>query len=609
MIRSISLPPLLLFDCFVMKRNRIFHPQSTTIALFVLALIWGASASHADTKTQIPVSVHGPICVWHDDPLTKCSVVWIEHPQPRPKAWFAAQAGFGYGDEDDATLLDMRNKERVLCIRHSFKLKDHSKVDSLELDVLYDDGFVAFLNGHEVVRANVTGDINADEIKQLKVKSHEAEKSETFAIKDPKRGLRNGENILALVGLNTKLASTDFSLHPSLNGTTSNGKVAKLIKRNSIWQAWLGAPPSDDWMTSFPDLSENKSDFEDKDWTLEMRYCRKGSNDWQAATIERRPMPETTSTIATASIKGLQPGTEYQVELMGALAGETLLKRALTMKTAPQQRPELMRFVNGGDMFHTRELLDAMNRQAGKLDPMFALLGGDLAYANARDSGRWYQWFDSWYENAVTEQGRQIPMIAVIGNHETKGMGPDHARFYYSLFPLPQGRSNFAVDFGDYMSIVNLDSAHSQPVSNQTQWLDSTLQQRKDRPILFACYHRPTYGTLVKEDNTAVRTQWVPLFEDCKVDAVFEHDHHVFKRSLPIYQGNVDDRRGVLYMGDGAWGVRVRKIPEQHGENLPYIQSAHSRNHLIHVLIDETEIHYHATEADGSVFDKYSRKH
>ena len=320
-------------------------------------------------------------------------------------------------------------------------------------------------------------------------------------------------------------------------------------------------------------------------------------------------MPDTISTIATASLQGLEPATEYGIELTGSLAGAPVLNRELSMKTAPKERPDKMNFVNGGDMFHTRKLLDAMNRRAGKLDPMFALLGGDLAYANARDEERWYEWFDSWYENAVTDDGRQIPMIAVIGNHESRGVNPDQAKFYYSLFPLPEQRSNFVVDFGDYMSIVNLDSEHSQPVGNQTQWLDDTLKQRSKRPLLFACYHRPTYGTLTKEDNAAVRTQWVPLFEKYKVDTVFEHDHHVFKRSLPIYQGRVDNRQGVLYMGDGAWGVKVRKIPKEHGEKLPYIERAESRNHLIQVLIDGAEVHYHATEADGNVFDKYSRGH
>jgi len=594
--------------CFFFNHNQIVLSHTKTFVLFFLALICVAAVSQADNDAQAPIQLHGPICVWHDDPLTACSLVWIEHPKPLRQVWFAAKAGFGYSDGDDATVLDMRNKERAVCIRHAFELKDWSKVESLELSALYDDGFVAFLNGHEVVRANVKGELSDTKVENLKAKSHEAKKFETFVIEDPKRWLRGGENVLAIIGINTKLASTDFSLHPSLSCKTE-GKEVKLIKRNEMWQVWLGGIPEGDWMTSYHDLSKNEPAVaDDEDWQLDIRYRRKGNEDWQPATIARQPMPETTSIIAKTSLQGLEPATEYQIELTGSLAGEPVLKRALSMKTAPKKRPDKMDFVNGGDMFHNRELLDAMNRRAGKLEPMFALLGGDLAYANARDAGRWYQWFDSWYENAVTDDGRQIPMIAVIGNHETRGLSPDRAQYYYSLFPLPEGRSNFVVDFGDYMSIVILDSQHSQPVENQTQWLDDTLEQRKEIPLLFVCYHRPTYGTLVKEDSTPVRTQWVPLFEKYKVDTVFEHDHHVFKRSLPIYQGHADQQRGVLYMGDGAWGVRVRKIPEEHGEKLPYIERAESRNHLIHVLIDGEQVHYHAVEADGNVFDKYSRE-
>ena len=535
--------------------------------------------------------------------------MWIERPKNPQQAWFEAQAGFGYSDDDDATVLEMMGKHRAVYVRHAFRLSRSAKIDSLKLNVLYDDGFVAFLNGHEIVRANVEGDIEQTDLDKLDVKNHEAKKFETFAIKAPKKWLRNGENVLAIVGVNKSIDSTDLSLHPSLK-CIKDGKESVLIKRGKPWQVWLGGQPESDWMTTYPDVSKNKpAPVDSEEWEMEVRYCSKGSEDWKSAKIDRHPLADSVSTVGTASLQKLDPATEYRIELIGSISGERGFRRALSMKTAPSTRPDKMSFVNGGDMFHTRKLLDAMNRRAGQLEPMFALLGGDLAYANARDVGRWYQWFDSWYENAVTDDGRQIPMIAVIGNHETQGLGRDKAKFYYSLFPLPEGRSNFAVDFGDYMSIVNLDSQHSQPVANQTQWLNDTLKERETKPILFACYHRPTYGTLVKEDNAAVRTQWVPLFEKYKVDTVFEHDHHVFKRSLPIYQGGVDNRRGVLYLGDGAWGVRVREIPEEHGEKLPYIERAASRNHLIHVLIDGAEVHYHATDAKGNVFDKFQRKH
>ncbi len=530
-------------------------------------------------------------------------------PQAPSAELVRGKAGFGYSDNDDATVLEMQGKHRAVYVRRAFKVSNSAEIDALNLDVLYDDGFVAFLNGHEVARANVSGNVINANLKEIKVENHEAEKPETFSLENPSQWLRDGQNVLAIIGVNKSIDSTDLSLHPSLK-SMSKGEQSVLIKRGEKWQVWLGDSPEQDWMTSYPDVSKNKPAIEDsKDWKMEVRYCPQGSADWRAAKIDRHPMADSGSNVGTTFIQNLEAATEYEIELIGSQSGDKVVQRSLMMKTAPETRPEKMSFVNGGDMFHTRELLDAMNRRAGKLEPMFALLGGDLAYANARDAGRWYQWFDSWYENAVTDGGRQIPMIAVIGNHETSGLGRDRAKFYYSLFPLPEGRSNFVVDFGDYMSIVNLDSQHSQPVSNQTQWLEDTLSKRQSIPILFACYHRPTFGTFVKEDIAAVRTHWVPLFEKYKVDTVFEHDHHVFKRSSPIFQGRAESDRGVLYMGDGAWGVRVRPIPKNYGEKLPYIERAASKNHLIHVLIDGDKVHYHATEADGNVFDKYHREY
>ncbi len=45
---------------------------------------------------------------------------------------------------------------------------------------------------------------------------------------------------------------------------------------------------------------------------------------------------------------------------------------------------------------------------AAQLDPRFALLGGDLAYANALPTCYrvWDKWFDMWEENMVTRDVR-----------------------------------------------------------------------------------------------------------------------------------------------------------------------------------------------------------
>ena len=159
-------------------------------------------------------------------------------------------------------------------------------------------------------------------------------------------------------------------------------------------------------------------------------------------------------------------------------------------------------------MFHTREMLDAMNRRAGTESPLFALLGGDLAYANGVDGDRWLEWIESWNQCAIAPDGRLIPMIPVIGNHEVKGAAfrptnappRTEAPHFYSLFHGMTDGSRFAVDFGSYMTVIALDSGHTENVATQAQWLRETLEDRAGVSHKFVCYHRPAWGTGAKPD-------------------------------------------------------------------------------------------------------------
>jgi len=134
-------------------------------------------------------------------------------------AWEEGVAGFGYGDGDDATVLsDMRSVAGqpgylVLYIRKRFTLKSVGGIDRLFLRILYDDGFVAYLNGREVARAGVEAD---PALFTSEAKAHEALSFETFDITGALKYLRVGENVLCVQGHNASSDSPDFSLHPYL---------------------------------------------------------------------------------------------------------------------------------------------------------------------------------------------------------------------------------------------------------------------------------------------------------------------------------------------------------------------------------------------------------
>jgi len=66
--------------------------------------------------------------------------------------WLSGPGGIGYGDNDDSTII---SPVTSLYLRMNFILIDTSVISTAILNVDFDDGFVAYLNGHEVARANI----------------------------------------------------------------------------------------------------------------------------------------------------------------------------------------------------------------------------------------------------------------------------------------------------------------------------------------------------------------------------------------------------------------------------------------------------------------------
>ncbi|MEN9022678.1 MAG: metallophosphoesterase family protein, partial [Verrucomicrobiales bacterium] len=485
----------------------------------------------------------------------------------------------------------------------------------LVLKARHSDGFIAYLNGDEILRVNVDKG-SGDAVEG--VTANNASEEITFEI-DSKHVelLKEGENILAIEGHNSVIDSSDFTLDPSL--TQIVGQVERnLIEPEQPWQIYIGNEPSEGWKTAEVTteqpalLPENLTKFQ-------LRYGPRGSEPSTVATPTTHAFADSGRVIHRVILQDLNPDTPYVFDIREG--SQRLRDRKWFFRTAPDRLTDPVTFVTGGDMYYERKLLDEMNRRAGLERPLFALLGGDLAYANGKEVDRWYEWIDSWHDNAVTADDYLIPMIAVIGNHECiktqnlnevkeadrKDFDPRKvAKFYYSLFPLPQEVSNYVIDFGNYLSIACLDSYHTQTPKAQTEWLESTLKQRTNFPHLFACYHRPAYGTLIKDDMQEIRKEWVPLFEKYGVDVAFENDHHVYKRTMPIKHNQVDIS-GVTYMGDGAWGVGVRKVDWAKLRPLKYIARAEDLNHLIRVKLYQGRQQFEAIDGTGKYLDSFTR--
>lgn len=132
--------------------------------------------------------------------------------------WSSGFSGFGYGDDDDTTII-ADNTESVY-LRKKFTINNTSSISSLILDLDYDDAFVAYINGIEVARANIDGyppAYNSGTITDHEAKMYSGGNPERFMITDFNSILSEGENILTIQAHNISASSSDFTIIPFLS--------------------------------------------------------------------------------------------------------------------------------------------------------------------------------------------------------------------------------------------------------------------------------------------------------------------------------------------------------------------------------------------------------
>ena len=153
-------------------------------------------------------------------------------------AFAVGPAGIGYGDDDDATTVP--DGTTVVLARHTFTLNEPLGSQALILQMDYDDGFAAYLNGTRVAAAGCR-DEEEPNLDSLAKDSHDAGTAERFDLSKHSELLRPGKNVLAIAGLNISTGSSDLSLAPAL-GTLATASHANFRLKKSGDTLYLISP-------------------------------------------------------------------------------------------------------------------------------------------------------------------------------------------------------------------------------------------------------------------------------------------------------------------------------------------------------------------------------
>ena len=327
-------------------------------------------------------------------------------------------------------------------------------------------------------------------------------------------------------------------------------------------------------------------------------------------------------------LDNLSPKTDYYVEFLHN--GKVLGSANFATLPSDDMESNIVMAV-GGDSGGTEKAVSFI-RELANHKPDVILVGGDIVYDNG-DFSCYYCWdyYLSQFDELNKKLGKLIPLILAIGNHDIgqthfQFLGVDPYKNYFFLYfpqhtklnntirqiPLPEERlSYFYHRIGNSLH-VSLDSDYiAKHNEDQLTWLKATVN-KYPTAAKFANYHLPIFPACFfhpKDNGFDPRTYtWVPIFEENRFISVFENHIHLFKRTFPLKMTK-SGGPGVVYIGDGAWGVNPEGCYERDpNRNITGIfAELGNMNHIWIVNITKETVEYRAINTQGKVFDTYSQ--
>ena len=141
--------------------------------------------------------------------------------------WLNGKSPFRYGDGSGGSLLsDMPNQYTTVFFRKFFTVPNPKDISELDLIIDYDDGFIVWINGKEVLNVGGGDDPDYDSLATV---GHESGTFETFALQDPSSFLIKGQNVISIMGLNVGMNSSDFLMNSELQSFQSDKISPKIL--------------------------------------------------------------------------------------------------------------------------------------------------------------------------------------------------------------------------------------------------------------------------------------------------------------------------------------------------------------------------------------------
>ncbi|MBK9760707.1 MAG: metallophosphoesterase family protein [Flavobacteriales bacterium] len=476
----------------------------------------------------------------------------------------------GYGDGDEATVVSYgpssTSKYVTTYFRHTFTIADINAFSGFLLKLKKDDGAVVYVNGTEIVRANMSqGTVSYTTGAYAAIGgSEENLRFEQIFLKNT---FVTGSNTIAVEVHQDVVTSSDLSFELELTGLDA----APTIHRGPYIHIVTPTSAVIKWKTDVPTNSR-------------VRYGT------IAGSLTQNADDATMSVEHEVTVSGLVASTSYFYSIgttSTELAGNTPNH---FFKTHPQQSSmapfRIWAIGDAGtttaDQVRVRDSYATYT--TGQKADMWLMLG-DNAYWQGREME-----YQEGIFKIYGDQLRNTELWPAPGNHDyysganaSSNNGP-----YFDVFALPKlaqaggvpsnTEAYYSFDYGK-VHFICIDSDGSPRAIGGTMynWLVSDLAYAQaNSEWIIAYFHHPPYtkGTHNSDSDaqlTEMRTNFVPLLEQNGVDLVLNGHSHVYERSFLI-----DNHIGL----SSTFNPVTMKLDGGNGSSAPYVKPGDLPPHM-----------------------------
>jgi len=205
-------------DTVVQEFAQLYPPQVKDIS-------FGPSDPLVDSENLVGPGTSLAALIPENDAL---GTTWRGAPAQEPfdvSGWLAGDTSVGFDDDPGGPYhsyiiadvhSSMLDENASAYIRYSFQVADVDQLRELTLGVRYDDGFVCWLNGVKIAERNPPGVLQFDSAASDEHPDDQAVLLEDIDVTAWLGELREGDNVLAVQGLNVAYTDGDFLIEANL---------------------------------------------------------------------------------------------------------------------------------------------------------------------------------------------------------------------------------------------------------------------------------------------------------------------------------------------------------------------------------------------------------